>query len=168
MPYFEELAKAMVWLAEQPDTVFLGQQVEYAGNALYKTLSGVPMSKRIEMPVVEDMQMGISIGMALVGKVPITIYPRMDFLLCAVNQLVNHLDKYPSFVIIRTCVGSKVPLDPGPQHSGDYTMGLRNILKNVRLYILWASRVIEPIYRKVYTDKKPAIVVEYGDLYGIE
>ena len=37
--------------------------------------------------------MGISTGLALSGYVPVTCYPRFDFLLLAMNQLVNHLDK---------------------------------------------------------------------------
>ena len=39
------------------------------------------------------MQMGITIGMLMSGYVPISIYPRWNFLLLAINQLVNHLDK---------------------------------------------------------------------------
>jgi hypothetical protein len=35
----------------------------------------------------------MSIGLAMQGYVPITCYPRFDFLILAFNQLVNHLDK---------------------------------------------------------------------------
>src|SRR3990167_7995267 len=126
MTYSDELAKAMTWLGEQQDTIFIGQQVCYPGNAMFKTLSGVPMGKRIELPVTEEMQMGMSLGMALTGKTVISIYPRFDFLLLAVNQLVNHLDKLEEFthgqfhakVIIRVGIGSRSPLYPGVQHCG--------------------------------------------------
>ena len=37
--------------------------------------------------------MGMSIGLALNGYIPITCFPRFDFLILAFNQLVNHLDK---------------------------------------------------------------------------
>src|SRR3990172_291491 len=138
MTYFDELTRTMTWLGEQPDAVFIGQQVRYPGNALYKTLAGVPDEKKIELPVAEDMQMGMSIGLAMAGKTVISIYPRMDFLLCAMNQLVNHLDKnlYPltGKVIIRTCIGSTKPLHPGVQHCGDYTEGIEGLLKNVQVY----------------------------------
>ena len=67
------------------------------------------------MPVFEDAQMGMSLGLAMNGFVPITCYPRFDFLILAFNQLVNHLDKVRKMsrneikprVIIRTSVGSK-------------------------------------------------------------
>ena len=35
--------------------------------------------KKIEMPVFEDVQMGLSLGMALNGYVPISCFPRFDF-----------------------------------------------------------------------------------------
>ena len=60
--------------------------------------------------------MGMSLGLAMNGYIPITCYPRFDFLILAFNQL-NHLDKIRSMswneitpkVIIRT-LRSK-PLD---------------------------------------------------------
>ena len=76
--------------------------------------------------------MGISTGLALQGYIPITCYPRFDFLILAMNQLVNHLDKirHMSFdefkprVIIRTSIGSKNRL-----------MAEYNILKTTQKYL---------------------------------
>lgn len=62
----------MTYLAKKPDTIFLGQSVKYSGNAIYNTLIKVPDKKKIETPVFEDAQMGMSIGLALQGYVPIT------------------------------------------------------------------------------------------------
>src|SRR3990172_12405002 len=128
MTYFDELTASMTWLGAQPDTLFIGQSVAYSGNAIFKTLSGVPMEKRLELPVAEEMQMGMSIGLAMTGKTVISIYPRFDFLLRAMNQLVNHLDELEEFtngqfkakVIIRVGIVSTKPLYPGVQHCGDY------------------------------------------------
>src|SRR3990172_8424626 len=147
----------MMWLGEQQDTVFIGQQVRYPGNALYKTLAGVPDEKKIELPVAEDMQMGVRIGLAMAGKTVISISPRMDFLLCAMTQLVNHLDKnlYPltGKVIIRTCIGSTKPLHPGVQHCGDYTEGIEGLLKNVQVYRLFGAGEIAFVYKTI--SKRP-------------
>lgn len=120
-------------LAADPRTVFVGQSVRYDGTAMYASLDGVPMEKRIEMPVVEDFQLGFCTGLALMGRVPVCLFPRMDFLLLAANQLVNHLDKLPRYgwspkVIIRTVVGSTSPLDAGPQHTMDHTWAFRAML----------------------------------------
>ena len=93
MRYKEEIIRAMNWLAEKEDTVFLGQACKVSGHAISSTITEVPQEKRIELPVFEETQMGISTGMALEGYVPITMYPRFDFFILAINQLVNHLDK---------------------------------------------------------------------------
>ena len=176
MSYAEELTRAMTWLGEQPDTIFVGQAIGYPGSAMFKTLSGVPMGKRVELPVVEEMQMGISLGMALTGKTVITIYPRFDFLLLAVNQLVNHLDKLEEFthgqfhakVIIRVGIGSRSPLYPGVQHCGDYTMAFRYLLRNCFIAKLDKPHYIVPSYQEAYQSQKSALLVEDMGAYGME
>ena len=62
--YFDELKRAMDYLGEQDDTVFIGQAVEYKGTAMTNTLSGVDREKLVEMPVDEEMQMGMTTGLA--------------------------------------------------------------------------------------------------------
>ena len=118
MKYFDEIKKSMDWLNTKSDTLFLGQAVEYDGTAMTRTLKDVDDSKKLEM------QTGITLGMALNGAVPISIYPRWNFLLLGANQLVNHIDKvkimssggYTPKIIIRTSIGSQRPLHPQHQH----------------------------------------------------
>ena len=65
------------------------------------------------------MQAGVALGMALEGYLPISLYPRMDFIILAMNQIVNHLDKWESMsqggstpkVVMKAVVGSQYPLD---------------------------------------------------------
>src|SRR3989344_9511082 len=84
--YKEEIIKAMNNLASYDDTIFIGQSVRWKGTGLYWTIEGIPERKKIELPVFEDVQMGMSIGLSLEGFVPVSIYPRMDFLVLAYNQ----------------------------------------------------------------------------------
>ena len=175
MTYQKELTKAMTWLGQKEDTIFLGQQVQYPGNAMFKTLEGVPMEKRLELPVAEEMQMGMSIGLALTGKTVISIYPRFDFLLLAVNQLVNHLDKLEDFtngqyhakVIIRVGIGSKSPMYPGVQHCGDYTEAFQKMLSNIYLIRLRRVQDIVPAYMLAYGNGRSNLIVEDMGLYGM-
>jgi len=174
MKYFDELKRSMEWLGEQPDTIFIGQAVEYAGTAMTNTLKDVNPSKLMEMPVNEDMQTGIANGLALNGYTPISIYPRWNFLLLGVNQLVNHLDKIPMIsdytpkVIIRTGIGSERPLHPQYQHIGDYTEAFEKMLNNVEVIRLDEPEQIFEAYQKAYnrTDGKSTILVEWGDYYN--
>jgi len=129
----------MAMLAEHPKTIFVGQSVKYPGQRAHATFSGVPMDKRIEMPICEDFTVGFCTGMALEGYIPVCFIPRWDFLLLAANQIINHLDKISLFgdfnprVIIRTSVGTNTPLDPGPQHVGNYTYGFREMRKTLQI-----------------------------------
>ena len=174
--YFDELKRSMDYLGEQPDTMFLGQAVEYKGTAMTNTLKDTPPDKLLEMPVDEEMQMGITNGLAVAGTIPITIYPRWNFLLLTMNQLINHLDRMPLFshgeyipkVIIRTGIGSERPLHPQDQHAGDFTDGFRLIVKNTEIIRLEEPEDIFPAYYKAYnrTDGKSTILVEFGDYYG--
>src|ERR1035438_1467055 len=93
------------------------------------TLKNVAKEKLLELPVTEELQMGMSTGLALTGVVPVSFYPRWNFLLCAVNQVVSHLDKLPAMsdggyqpkVIIRTGIGSERPPAPHVQPGGPFT-----------------------------------------------
>lgn len=177
LTYRDELVRSMAFLADKPDTLFMGQSVKCSGNAIFKTLEDacVPVHKRIELPVFEETQMGMSIGMSLEGIVPVSIFPRMDFLMPAMNQLVNHLDKLSTItsgdfcpkVIIRTCVGSSAPLYPGIQHCSDYTKGLRALLTNVEVIKFVDNTMIYDAYVHAYerNDGKSTILVEVADLY---
>jgi pyruvate/2-oxoglutarate/acetoin dehydrogenase E1 component len=176
MKYFDELKRSMDWLNEQPNTLFLGQAVEYAGTGMTNTLKDVDRNKMLEMPVNEDMQMGLSLGMALNGTVPISLYPRWNFLLLAANQVVNHLDKikamsdggYTPKVIIRTSIGSQRPLHPQYQHVADFTAGFRALCDTVDVIKLDEPNQIFEAYKYAYerTDNRSTILVEWGDYYG--
>jgi pyruvate/2-oxoglutarate/acetoin dehydrogenase E1 component len=176
MKYFDELKRSMDWLAEQPDTLFLGQAVEYPGTAMTNTLKDVDRSKLLEMPVNEDMQMGITLGMGLNGTVPVSFFPRWNFLLLAANQLVNHVDKikvmsdggYKPKIIIRTSIGSQRPLHPQHQHIADFTGGFRAMCDFVDIIRLDEPEQIFEAYQHAYlrTDNRPTVLVEWGDFYN--
>lgn len=161
--------EAMTWLGEQPDTLFLGQAVGCSGTKMSESLEDVPAEKRIEFPVAENLQLGVSIGLALEGFVPVSVFPRIDFLLCATDQLVLHLDKLPLYsdyrpkVIVRTAVGSKSPLNAGPQHTGDYSEAFSSMLETVEV-LRYFSR--SPFERKIKSCQKRSLVWDFllGDM----
>jgi pyruvate/2-oxoglutarate/acetoin dehydrogenase E1 component len=106
----------------------------------------------------------------------VSIFPRWNFLLCATNQLVSHVDKYPTItsgivkpgLIIRTGVGSVRPLFPGHQHVGNMSEAFRLMLTNVDIIELHEPNEIYPAYQHAYnrTDCKSTLLVEFGDYYS--
>jgi pyruvate/2-oxoglutarate/acetoin dehydrogenase E1 component len=165
----------MDYLGAQDRVLFLGQAVACAGTAMTNTLKNVSREKLLELPVDEELQMGLSIGLALDGFVPVTIYPRWNFLLLAVNQIVNHLDKlaavsddgYQPKVIIRTGIGSERPLHPQHQHVGDFTEAFRLMCSSIEVIRCDEPQDIFPAYEKAFLrkDGKSTIIVEWGDFY---
>ena len=162
------LQEAMTWLGRRKDTIFLGQNLLYKGHQMTYSLKFVKKEKIIEMPVAEDMQMGISIGLAMEGFCPITIYPRFDFLILATNQIVNHLDKLshlmnissPPRVIIRTMVGTKYPLDAGQQHTQDHTEAFKLMSSNITIWELNKNTNFLDAYKEIYHHPKSSLVIE--------
>lgn len=169
--YHSEILKSMKLLEKQKNSIFLGQSVEYPGNLIFKTLTKVNKKKKLEVPVFEDVQMGMSIGLALGGFLPITTYPRFDFLLLAFNQMINHLDKMPIItdgqflpkVIIRVLVGAKKPLDAGEQHTQNYVKEVKKMTKTLNIFDLKDKSKIYKSYQKALKSKYASLMVEYSE-----
>jgi len=177
--YFDELTRTMTEISKDSRVKFIGQSVVWDGHALFKTLKDVPMDKRMELPVSEDFQMGLSTGMALEGWIPVSIFPRMDFLILAANQFTNHLVNiatvskggYKPRVIIRVSVGATEPLYSGLQHCQDHSAVFRLLARNgVEVVELKRKEQIYPAYMRALTreDCKPTLLIEYGDNYNKE
>lgn len=174
--YKAELERAMKYLGELDNSLFVGQAVRVPGTAMSGTLENVDESKLIEFPVEEDLQMGYTIGLAMNGFLPISIFPRWNFLILATNQIVNHLDKLkemmdveiPPKVIIRTGIGAKNPMHPGPQHTGDYTEAFKIMAPNLEIIRLDEPEDIFPAYKKAAdrTDGVSSLIIEWGDFYA--
>jgi pyruvate/2-oxoglutarate/acetoin dehydrogenase E1 component len=174
--YFDELKRAMEMLAADDRVVFLGQAVACPGTGMSNTLADVPAAKLLELPVNEEMQMGMTNGLALTGLVPVSIFPRWNFLLLAVNQLVNHLDKFQAMsngdvrpkAIVRTSIGSERPLHPQHQHVGDYTDAFRLMCTTIEVVRLDEPDDIFGAYEHALhrNDGRSTLLVEWGDFYN--
>ncbi len=176
MKYFDELKRSMEYLGKKNNTIFIGQAVEVPGTAMSNTLKNINKKKLLELPVAEEMQMGMTLGLAMDNNVPVSIFPRWNFLLYGINQLVNHIDKFRVMagnqivpkLIIRTGIGSKRPLHPQHQHIGDFSNSIQKMCSTLEVIKLNNPKDIFPAYKKAYQrkDGKNTILVEYGDYYN--
>jgi pyruvate/2-oxoglutarate/acetoin dehydrogenase E1 component len=166
------LTNAMTELAKLDDTIFIGQQIVYAGNPMSTTLGEVPKEKMIEVPVMEETQMGMSLGLAITGKTVISFYPRWDFLISAANQLINHIDKFELMtgkkvnIFIRVGKGADVPLDPGHQHKANYINEFKTMCPNIEIHELKTSTDVELTYKYIMESGGIHILAEYPELYN--
>lgn len=163
-----ELNQAMHLLASHPKAIFLGQGVAADGVATYASFDGIPMDRRIEFPVAEELNVGCAIGLALEGWLPIVVIPRFDFLFRAADAIFNHLDLLPEMsrgqfkpkVIIRTRVGSRKPLDAGPQHTKSCASAFRLMLTTVDVVEIKTAAEIMPVYSAALASERSTLVVE--------
>ncbi len=165
----------MEWLAQQPQTLFLGQTVAGPGTFMFQTLRDIPKDRALEMPVNESFQMQFTIGLALAGYIPISVYPRQNFLLIATADMVNMLDKIPVIssyqwvpkVIIRVASGPDTPVHPGHQHVGNYAEGFKKMFTWIEVVELNEPEDIFTAYKHALerTDNKSTLLIEHGNFY---
>ncbi len=166
----------MEWLAQDPRVVFLGQTTAVPGTFMYPTLKDVPAGRAIEMPVNESFQMQFTLGLALAGHIPVSIYPRQNFLLLAVGDMANVIDKFHDMtagqvnprIIIRTATGPDHPVHPGHQHVGNYAEAFRKMFGRIEVVELNRPEDIFPAYERALTreDATPTLLIEDGNLYS--
>ncbi len=174
MKYKDAIKKSMEMLAEEDNTLFLGYNISF-GSYAYGTLKDIPSWKKIETPVAENLMMGLAMGLALEGYRPIVFFERHDFMLNSLDAIVNHLDKIPEMskgqfkmpVIIRAAIGSKFPLNPGPQHVQDFSKTFRGIIK-FPIYDPQNSEEILSVYHTIKNSTNPSMIIEKKELYEIE
>lgn len=176
MKYFDELKRTMEWIAAQPKTLFVGQTVAGPGTFMFQTLRDCPKERALEMPINESFQMQFTLGLALSGYIPISVYPRQNFLLLATGDMCNMLDKMPAIsigqwvpkILIRVAVGPDAPVHPGHQHVGNYADAFRKLFSWIEVVELNEPEDIFPAYKHALerTDNKTTLLIEHGNFYN--
>lgn len=172
MKYQDMVKLAMDNIAQVDNSVFIGYNLKY-GSKMYGSMKDVPEDKIYEMPTAEQLMTGMATGMAIAGYLPVLIFERMDFMLLAADQIVNHLDKISELsggqfnpkVIIRAVVGHDKPFNPGIQHLQDYTDMFRSVLHNAPVKVCNNGGEAIEYYAKALISKQSTIIVEKKGLY---
>lgn len=175
MKYFDEIKRTMEWIGSRPECLFLGQATGVPGTFMFNTLKDVPETKRLEVPVCESLQVQLTVGLAFSGYVPISVFPRLNFLMLAMGDLSNIVDKLPDLsptrypkMIIRSAVGPDEPTHPGHQHVGDFTEAYKLIFKNLEVVRLDEPEQVFPAYQRALdpSEKKSFLMIEVGNNYN--
>lgn len=169
--YRDALISAMDILATDPLIRFVGYGVTN-GKAM-GTLKNVNPNQLIEMPVAESLMVSFAIGLSLKGLKPVVFIERFDFILNALDAIVNHLDKihdisrgeFRPTMILRIVVGNRrKPLFTGRTHTQDFSVALRALVSFPVIQLESATQI--PVEYKVahaYLDTRSTALVEYKD-----
>jgi len=86
------------WVLENdPDVFVIGQGLWspwYVGNSMTDLDKKFGTHRIIDTPVSESAVTGAGVGAALAGKRPIVVHPRMDFMLYAMDSIINQAAKW--------------------------------------------------------------------------
>tara|TARA_Y100000310_G_scaffold314954_1_gene364942 strand:+ start:27004 stop:28221 length:1218 start_codon:yes stop_codon:yes gene_type:complete len=172
LAYGEAIKQSMEKLAEDKKAIFIGYNIKY-GTKAYGTLSNIPKNQLLETPLAENLMSGLAIGLALTNYKPVLFFERHDFMLIALDSLVNHLDKLEAMsegqfkapVLIRAVAGEETPLYPGPQHIQNFTKAFENLFSLPIYKPQTASQILET-YQTLGTFKNSAIIIEKKELYS--
>jgi len=125
--YDEAILKGFDYLLKvYPEVFIIGQGLWspwYVGNTMNNLEKKYGKERIIDTPVSESACTGAAVGASLKGMKPVIVHPRMDFLLYAMDSIVNHAAKWsymfggqasPS-VTVRAIINRGG--EQGPQHS---------------------------------------------------
>lgn len=169
--YKDAITDAMTMLAQDPLSRFVGYGLLRGKNG--NGMKHVPDAQIKEFTVAENLMLGAAQGMAMAGLKPVVMFERADFLHCAMDAIVNHLDacrfisrgEFQPKVILRIVVGnSQKPLFTGHTHTRDNSAGLRSMVSFPVLNVYSAAEV-GAAYEYAYQSPLSVAIYEYKDRY---
>jgi len=93
LSYCLAINEAIKQMMEKDSSVFvLGQGVKsvwYVGNTCCGLIDKFGESRLIDTPVSENAMTGLAVGAAIAGMRPIVVHPRMDFIMYALDPIIN-------------------------------------------------------------------------------
>jgi pyruvate/2-oxoglutarate/acetoin dehydrogenase E1 component len=173
MKYIDAIRLGMEELAKQSNTIFLGYNVG-CGSKASGTLKNVNQQQLFETPLAENLMMSLGVGMSLEAYYPVVYFERFDFILNAIDSIVNHLNKasklsngaFNPACLIRVAVGRKQhPFFSGLTHTQDFTKAMKELVNfPVRVLDINTSAYhITDAFVKHHNQN--FMTVEYMDLY---
>lgn len=170
--YKDAVTQAMTELGEA-GAIFVGYNVnEAAGANAMGTLKNVPEDQKLETPIAENLMAGLCIGMSFEGFTPVLYYERHDFMLVAMDAIVNHIDKierishgeYKVPIIIRAVTADSGPFYSGITHSQDLSPMFKSAVGFPVIDPVTGSDMLKAIYG-ARASGRPAMIIERKSRY---
>lgn len=155
-------------------TIFIGEDVKSPYGGAFKVAKGLSYkypNQVFTTPISEAAITGIGNGLALSGFKPYVEIMFGDFIILALDQIINHASKiYHMYnrkvkcpIVIRTAMGGRRGY--GPTHSQTldrFLIGIDNV-KTIALNTLINPKII---YSEINNETDPVIVIENKSDYG--
>jgi pyruvate dehydrogenase E1 component beta subunit len=174
MTYREALRAALTEELERDEKVFVMGEEIGVFNGAYKVTSGLlekfGEERIIDTPIAEEGFLGAAIGAALLGERPIVEIMTINFLLVAIDQLVNHAAKMRAMfggqmscpIVLRTPSGGGTQLTA--QHSRSLEGWLASI-PGLKVVVPTTPQDAYGLLKSAVRDDDPVVMVENLGLY---
>ena len=174
LSYRDAIREGLDLLLEQDSTAFiLGEGVDDASGVFGTTLGLIDKygkDRIVDTPLAENGMTGIAMGTAITGMKPIFVHMRPDFLILALDQLLNHAAKWcymsngrvPVPLTIRCIVGRG--WGSAAQHSQSI-QALLTHLPGLKVVMPATAHDAKGLLIAAVHDPNPVVILEHRWLY---
>ena len=178
LKYSEALSEGLVQAMDRDPSIFVtGIAVDYPSGIFGTTVEATQKfgTERVfDAPAMENALTGIAIGAAAMGKRPVIVHPRNDFMFLALDQLINLASKWRYMyggqagsvpVVVRAVIGK------GWGQGATHSQSLQSILAHFPgLSVVMPSlpRDAKGLTLSALRHDSPVVILEHRALYGIE
>jgi pyruvate dehydrogenase E1 component beta subunit len=174
LTYADAIKEALIQTMEEDSNVFvMGEGVDDPGGIFGTTLGlqeRFGKERVFDIPIAENAMTGVAIGASLAGMRPVFVHMRMDFLLCAMDQLVNHAAKWHYMfggcvsvpIVVRTLIGRG--WGSAAQHSQSL-QGLFMHTPGLKVVMPTTPYDVKGLLLSSIKDPDPVIFIEHRWLY---
>lgn len=174
LTYREAIREALMLTMKRDSSVFIMGEGVDDPSGIFGTTTGLNRifgSDRVfDTPIAENTMTGIALGAAISGMKPVIIHMRMDFLLLAMDQIVNHISKWSYMfggklkvpLVIRSIIGR------GWGSAGQHSQSLQALFLHIPgLKVVMPATPYDAkgLLIASIEDKAPVIFIEHRLLY---
>jgi pyruvate dehydrogenase E1 component beta subunit len=177
LTYVQAIREALAQtLARRSEVFVMGLGVDDPTGVFGSTLNlhkEFGNERAFDLPLCEEGTAGFAHGAALVGMRPVVVHQRCDFLLLAMNQIVNHAAKWRYMfgerskipVVFRSVIGRG--WGQGAQHSQSLQALFAHV-PGLKVVMPVSPYDAKGLLVQSILDDDPVILFEHRNLYGVE
>ncbi len=159
-------------LARDPRAFVIGQGLWspwYAGASLEGLDLQFSHDRIIDSPVSENATTGLAIGAALAGMRPIVFHPRMDFMLLAVDPIVNQAANWSYLFQISVPLVIRAVINRGGEQGAQHSQALHATFMHVpglKVVMPSTAHDAKGLLIAALEDPNPVLYIDDRCLYG--
>ena len=175
--YGSAIRSAFIYLLENyPESFVIGQGLWspwYVGNTMKDLDKIFGKDRIIDTPVSESAVTGMAVGASLCGAKPIVVHPRIDFMLYAMDPIVNQAAKWSHMTGGQSNPGVTIRgiINRGGEQGAQHSQSLHSWFSHIPgLRVLMPSTVSDArdMLISATLSKDPVIYIDDRWLYDIE